>query len=207
MADKKFSEFSSVASPTGAEEVVGLSSGNNVRLTISDIDVNTLDGTLNVGNGGTGATSAGVSTVGALLDEGSQVIGTSLVIADDGAGNSVLDTGKPVEVNLPVIQMKIAGTGGITNTNNGVDFTVPYNSNNLINTTYYSSSTTGATQGQVTILKTGRYLLQARYSTFDLFQPSLPTIDGTKFLRITATVNGVKTVSYTHLTLPTICSV
>ena len=98
MADKKFSQFSSVASPSGSEEVVGIANGNNVRLTISDIDRNALDGTLAIGSGGTGATSAGVSTVGALIDEANQVIGDSVVIQDDGAGNSVLATGSAVNL-------------------------------------------------------------------------------------------------------------
>ena len=47
-------------------------------------------------------------------------------------------------------------------------------------------------------------MVQARYSTYDLVQPSLPTVDGTKFLRITATiVNGVKTYVLHNLMIST----
>ena len=98
MADKKFSQFTNIASPSGSEQLVGLNAGNNVKLTIDTIDRNSLAGTLVIGSGGTGATSAGVATLGALLDEGSQVIGDSLVIEDDGAGNSVLATGAAVNI-------------------------------------------------------------------------------------------------------------
>ena len=84
-----------------------------------------LAGTLVIGSGGTGATSAGVATLGALLDEGSQVIGDSLVIEDDGAGNSVLATGAAVNIAPAGFQYVIQGDSGISNTNNGVDFTVP----------------------------------------------------------------------------------
>ena len=206
MADKKFSQFTNVPAPSGNEEIVGLSGGTNVKITINDIDRNALQGTLAIGSGGTNATSAGVSTVGALLDEASQVIGDSLVIQDDGSGNSILATGDAVNVNPPALQLKISGTSGIGNTTNGVDFKVPYNTQ-IVNTdtSIFNPTLSGgmSVQGSVIIQKAGRYLIQVRYSTFDLVQPSLPTIDGTKFLRITASLNGVKTCVLNNLLIST----
>ena len=201
MADKKFSQFTNISSPSGNEQLVGLNAGNNVKLTIDTIDRNSLAGTLAIGSGGTGQSSAGVSTVGALLDEASQVIGDSLIIEDDGAGNSVLGTGAAVNIAPAGFQYVIQGDSGIVNTNNGVDFTVPYNTVR----TNDDSSVFGltATQGEAQVLKDGRYLVQARYSTFDLVQGNLPTVDGTKFLRITATVNGVKTCVLHNLMIST----
>ena len=206
MADKKFSQFTNVPSPTGNEEVVGLSGTTNVKITINDIDRNALQGTLAIGSGGTNATSAGVSTVGALLDEASQVIGDSLVIQDDGAGNSILATGPAVNVDLPGCQLVIAGTGGLSNTNNLADFRVPYNTTRTNDdATIFNPTISGGlgTQGTIQVLKAGRYYIQARYSTFDLVQPSLPTLDGNKFLRITATVNGAKTCVLHNLVVAT----
>ena len=57
--------------------------------------------------------------------------------------------------------------------------------------------------GEAKVLKAGRYLVQARYSTFDLVQSNLPTVDGTKFLRITATLNGAKTCVFHNLLITT----
>lgn len=216
MADIKFSQFTNLASPSGASEVVGVSSGNNVRMSLSNIDLGTLGGNINltsqvtgtlpIADGGTGSSTAGVSTVGALLDEGSQVIGDVLTIQDDGAGNSVLATGSAVNISPPSLQLKIAGTSGLANTNNAVDFKVPYNSV-IVNddATIYNPTISGGlgVQGDVEILQAGRYYIQARYSTFDLVQPSLPSVDGTKFLRITATLNGVKTCVLHNLMIAT----
>jgi hypothetical protein len=216
MADIKFSQFTNLASPSGASQVVGLSSGNNVRMSLSSIDLGTLGGninltsqvtgTLRIADGGTGSSTAGVSTVGALLDEGSQVIGDVLTIQDDGAGNSVLATGSAVNISPPSLQLKISGTSGLANTNNTTDFKVPYNTV-IVNddATIYNPTISGGlgVQGDVQVLQAGRYYIQARYSTFDLVQPSLPTVDGTKFLRITATVNGVKTCVFHNLLIAT----
>lgn len=147
-----------------------------------------------------------MSTVGALLDEGSQVIGDVLTIQDDGAGNSVLATGSAVNISPPSLQLKISGTSGLANTNNTTDFKVPYNTV-IVNddATIYNPTISGGlgVQGDVQVLQAGRYFIQARYSTFDLVQPSLPTVDGTKFLRITATVNGVKTCVFHNLLIAT----
>ena len=127
MADKKFSQFTLQPTPAGSDELVGLSNGANVKLEINTINRNDLDGTLAIASGGTGATTAGVSTVGALIDETSQVIGDSVVIQDDGSGNSVLATGSAVNLKPPKCQVTINGTAGISNTNNNSDFRVPYN--------------------------------------------------------------------------------
>ena len=56
---------------------------------INTINRNDLDGILTIQQGGTGQSSAGIATVGSLLDEASQVIDDALVIGDDGSGNSV----------------------------------------------------------------------------------------------------------------------
>ena len=191
MADKKFSDFNLRPTPTGTDELVGLSSGSNVKMEINTINRNELDGTLAIASGGTGSTSAGVSNVGALIDEASQVIGDVVCIQDDGAGNSVLATGDAVNLKPPKCVVTISGTAGITNTNNGVDFRVPYNNVVVNDPNVYTVTGSGANQGQITILQDGFYLFNARYSSFDLTQPALPSVDGQKFMRITATVNGV----------------
>ena len=108
--------------------------------------------------------------------------------SNGGAGNGVT-----WRAQQPGIQLKIVGTSGLTNTNNGVDFQIPYN-NVVVNDdpTIFNPTITGAGQGQIQVLQAGRYEFFARYASFDLFQTALPTVDGTKFLRITATLNGTK---------------
>lgn len=121
-----------------------------------------------------------------------------------GAGNKIdnntpyalgVDANGILRENLrqPGIQLKISGATGLSNTNNGVDFQIPYNAV-IVNDdpTIFNPTVSGAGQGQIEVLQTGRYEFFARYSSFDLFQNTLPTVDGTKFLRITATSNGVK---------------
>ena len=87
MADKKFSQFNSEADINNFDGVVGYQGANNVRISGADLnsslDINSMAGTLAISSGGTGSSVAGVSTVGSLLDEGSQVIGDNLVIQDD----------------------------------------------------------------------------------------------------------------------------
>ena len=209
MADKKFSQFTNKATPTGNEQVVGLDAGSNVKLTINTIDLGGLAGqidlttqvsnVLGIGEGGTGASVEGVATVGALLDEANQQIGDALVIQDDGSGNSVLATGPAVNIAPAGLQLVIAGDSGVSNTDNGVDFTVPYNT---VRTNDDTSVYDTPVLGEAKVLKDGRYLVQARYST-DLVQSNLPTVDGTKFLRITATVNGAKTCVFHNLLITT----
>ena len=138
-----------------------------------------------------------------MIDETSQVIGDSVVIQDDGSGNSVLATGSAVNLKPPKCQVTINGTAGISNTNNNSDFRVPYNTVVVNDPNYFTVTGSGANQGQVTILQDGFYLFNARYSTFDLVQPNLPTVDGTKFMRITATVNGTKSCVLQNLIIAT----
>ncbi len=75
--------------------------------------------------------------------------------------------------NLPSCEIRIQGTSGLSNTNNGSDFLVPFNT-----TTYNSSSTTFTiTNSKIQLLKPGRYMIKGRYSSFDM-------LDGTDFLRV-----------------------
>ena len=60
----------------------------------------------------------------------------------------------------------------------------------------------GANVG-IEVLQDGRYEFFARYSSFDIFQPGLPGVDGTKFLRIIAATNGVKQCILQDLIVPT----
>lgn len=209
MANKKFSQFNNELDINNFDGVVGYAGANNLRISGADLnqslDINSLAGTAAIASGGTGSSVAGVATVGALLDEASQVVGDSLII-EDNAGASVLATGAAVNIRPPALQLKISGTAGLGNTTNGVDFKVPYNTQ-VVNTdtsTFNPTLTGGmSVQGSVIIQKAGRYLIQVRYSTFDLVQSSLPTIDGTKFLRITASLNGVKTCVLNNLLIST----
>lgn len=120
--------------------------------------------------------------------------------------SELLASGSVVNINPPAVQLKIAGTSGIVNTDNNADFIVPYNTT-VVNTdtSIFSPTITGGlgTQGTIQVNEAGRYLLQARYSTFDLAQTTLPTLDGTKFLRITAAVNGNKVCTLHDLVVAT----
>ena len=94
------------------------------------------------------------------------------------------------QTNLPACRIVISGTSGIVNTNNATDFLVPYNTVD-VNTdpTIFNPNVTGGTgnQGKIQVLQSGRYYFTVRYSSFDLAQTGLPTVNGTVFLRITAT--------------------
>ena len=152
---------------------------------------------LSIAKGGTGGTSAGVSLVGGFLDESSQVIGDNLIIAD--AEQVIRISNRKCSKYCPG-SLVIQGDTGVGNTDNGVDFRVPYNTvRTNDDTSIYDTSTIGVAK----VLKSGRYLVHARYSTYDLVQSNLPTVDGTKFLRITATVNGVKTCVLNNLLVAT----
>ncbi|QDP66264.1 MAG: hypothetical protein Unbinned805contig1001_35 [Prokaryotic dsDNA virus sp.] len=207
MADKKFSQFGSVALPQGTDEIVGLSGGNNVRYNIGNIGVDDLSGKLSIGKGGTGSSVAGVSNVGGLLDEANQVIDDSLIIADDGLGNSVLSTGASVNIKPPQCQLHLPNSTGLANTDNGVDFIVPYNAviGSTVNSDYFSVVVTGGqgTQGTIQVVNAGLYYLNARYSSYNLTQSGLPTINGSVFLRITAAVNGVKSCVLNNMVVAT----
>ena len=105
----------------------------------------------------------------------------------------------------PGCQLKISGGTGLTNTTNGVDFEVQYNAT-IVNddpTIFTPRLVGGGTNIGIEVLQDGRYEFFARYATFDLTQPALPTVDGTKFLRIIAAVNGVKQCILQDLIVPT----
>jgi len=106
----------------------------------------------------------------------------------------------------PGCQLKISGGVGLSNTTNGVDFEVQYNST-VVNddVTIFNPQLVGSGGANIGIevLVSGRYEFFARYSSFDILQPALPTVDGTKFLRIIAAVNGVKQCILQDLIVPT----
>ena len=120
-----------------------------------------------------------------------------------GAGNKIdnntpyvlgVDASGHLRENLrqPACQVKISGGAGLANTNNGADFLVPYNTVTVNDdATIFNPVVTGGlgNQGAIQVLKAGRYAFQARYSSFDLTQPGLPTVDGNKFFRITASTD------------------
>ena len=122
-----------------------------------------------------------------------------------GAGNKIdnntpyalgVDASGNIRENLrqPGCQIKIVGTAGLANTNNGADFLVPYNTVTVNDdATIFNPVVTGGlgNQGAIQVLQSGRYAFQARYSSFDLVQPGLPTVDGNKFFRITAATDTV----------------
>ena len=120
MADKKFSDFLTEANPDANDELVGLASGNNVKISVGSFNRNDFGGILNIAEGGTGKSNPSVSLVGGLLDEASQVVGDNLVIQDDGSGNSVLATGQATNIAPHGIQLVIGSESGLSNTNNGV---------------------------------------------------------------------------------------
>ena len=106
----------------------------------------------------------------------------------------------------PGCQLKISGTTGLGNTTDGIDFEVPYNAT-IVNDdpTIFNPQLVGGGGANVGIevLQDGRYEFFARYSSFDIFQPGLPGVDGTKFLRIIAATNGVKQCILQDLIVPT----
>jgi hypothetical protein len=112
------------------------------------------------------------------------------VLTSDGSPNFLVRW----EQKNPACQVKISGGAGLANTNNGTDFLVPYNTVTVNDdATIFNPVVTGGlgNQGAIQVLKAGRYAFQARYSSFDLVQPGLPTVDGNKFFRITASTDTV----------------
>jgi len=106
----------------------------------------------------------------------------------------------------PGCQLKISGTTGLGNTTDGIDFEVQYNAT-IVNddSTIFTPQLIGGGGPNIGIqvLQDGRYEFFARYSTFDILQPGLPNVDGTKFLRIVAAVNGIKQCILQDLIVPT----
>ena len=147
-----------------------------------------------------------ISEVGRILTDplgiGVETIGT-WKFSKYGAGNKIdnntpyalsVDASGYLRENLrqPACQVKISGGAGLANTNSGADFLVPYNTVTVNDdNTIFNPITTGGlgSQGAIQVLKAGRYAFQARYSSFDLVQSSLPTVDGNVFFRITASTD------------------
>ena len=121
--------------------------------------------------------------------------------SNGGAGNGIA-----WKRQQPGCQLKIAGTSGLGNTTNGIDFEVQYNAT-IVNDdpTIFNPQLIGGGGANIGIevLQDGRYEFFARYSTFDIIQPGLPNVDGTKFLRIIAATNGVKQCILQDLIVPT----
>lgn len=108
----------------------------------------------------------------------------AVLVSNGGSGNGI-----SWRQQQPGCQIKIVGTAGLTNTNNGTDFLVPYNTVVVNDSTgIFNPIVTGGfgNQGAIQVLQSGRYEFFARYSSFDLAQTTLPTLDGNKFFRITA---------------------
>jgi len=124
------------------------------------------------------------------------------VLKSNGGGGS----GIAWKRQQPGCQLKIAGTTGLGNTTDGIDFEVQYNAT-IVNDdpTIFTPQLIGGGGPNIGIqvLQDGRYEFFARYSTFDILQPGLPNVDGTKFLRIVAAVNGIKQCILQDLIVPT----
>jgi len=124
-----------------------------------------------------------------LVDTSGSGGSAGYVLASNGAG-----LGISWEQKNPACQVKISGTAGLANTNDLVDFLVPYNTVTVNDdATIFNPVVTGGlgNQGAIQVLKAGRYAFQARYSSFDLAQSALPTVNGNVFFRITAATDTV----------------
>jgi len=148
-------------------------SGSSFNFTSSiDLSSSDVSNVLPINKGGTGASTAGVPTVGGLLDEGSQVIGDSLIIEDDGSGNSVLSTGKPKLVDLPVASVRINSNALLADMTREISYVVPFSEQTISNTDYYtftanSTSTKGDWNSYIQILKAGTYIVNARIGMYN----------------------------------------
>jgi len=137
----------------------------------------------------------------AVIDQGGNSGNTGFVLKSLGGG-----AGIEWKQQQPGCQLKISGTTGLGNTTDGIDFEVQYNAT-IVNDdpTIFTPQLIGGGGPNIGIqvLQDGRYEFFARYSTFDILQPGLPNVDGTKFLRIVAAVNGVKQCILQDLIVPT----
>jgi hypothetical protein len=125
-----------------------------------------------------------------LKDAGGSSGTNGAVLTSNGGSNNGIAWRK----QQPGCQIKIVGGAGLANTNNGADFLVPYNTVVVNDSTgIFNPVVTGGfgNQGAIQVLQSGRYEFFARYSSFDLAQTSLPTLDGNKFFRITAATDTV----------------
>ena len=124
------------------------------------------------------------------------IVDTNGVTGNAGYVLKSIPSGVAWKPQQPGCQIKISGSAGLSNTTNGIEFEVEYNSTTVNDdATIFTPRLLGApgtTNIGIEVLEAGRYEFFARYSTFDITQPSLPTVNGQKFLRITAAANGVK---------------
>ena len=124
------------------------------------------------------------------------IVDTNGVTGNAGYVLKSIPSGVAWKPQQPGCQIKISGSTGLSNTNNGVEFEVQYNSTTVNDdATIFTPRLFGApgtTNIGIEVLEAGRYEFFARYATFDITQPSLPSVNGQKFLRITAAANGVK---------------
>jgi len=124
------------------------------------------------GTGSTGATGA-TGSVGATGATG-EIGATGPAGATGSTGNTGATgaTGPGGASNLQTCEINISGTSGISNTNNGSDFLVPFN-----NTAYNTSPGDFTVSGsKIQIINPGRYLILGRYSSYDM-------TDATDFMR------------------------
>jgi len=131
----------------------------------------------------------GASRFSSTVRFNNSIVDTNGITGNPGYILKSIPSGVAWKQEQPGCQIKIVGTSGLANTNNGADFLVPYNTV-VVNDdpTIFNPVVTGGfgNQGAIQVLESGRYEFFARYSSFDLVQPGLPTVDGTKFFRITA---------------------
>ena len=103
-------------------------------------------------------------------------------IGPTGPQGDIGPTGPGGASNLQSCKININGTSGLSNTNNGVDFLVPFN-----NTVYNTSPGDFIVSGsKIQIVNSGRYIIYGRYSSYDM------TI-GTNFLRIITSTSNLNT--------------
>ena len=157
-------------------------------------------GTLGIDNGGTNATTQ-ADALDNITDAQNQVEFDVLSVR----GNAAVFRKQTI-----CCKVTINGTAGLSNTNNGVDFLVPYNTQAVNDdATVYAPVLTGTGQGSVQVLESGRYFIKVIYATFDLTQTALPSVQGNKFMRITVATDtaaaglGTKQVLLDDIIVPT----
>lgn len=122
-------------------------------------------------NGSPGATGP-TGPIGATGSSGLGITGATGADGATGAAGATGATGPGGASNLQACKISINGTTGITNTNNSVDFLVPFN-NTVYNTSPGDFSVSGS---KIQIINPGRYLILGRYSSYDM-------TDATDFMR------------------------
>ena len=124
--------------------------------------------------GATGPTGSAGSTgaTGSAGATGATGLGITGPTGPTGSAGATGATGPGGASNLQACKITISGNSGITNTNNSVDFLVPFN-----NTEYNTSPGDFTVSGsKIQIINPGRYLILGRYSSYDM-------TDATDFMR------------------------